>query len=476
MSNSLRVNKVYDSLIIFYLLGFYGLNALFLSDVPHINQLDISPSPILAFFQSYILDHVHTLFVLRLVSLTLSIFVLVAVYWLTCYIIPHHICGFLACVFVSLNISFIMAAHNNVTIMVCLLIFLLTLLYNIMHFQKLLQRNVILTGLLTGAMLLFSIYSVMMLSGFLVLYLFYTFRTGRGPLYIFNYLFFSAVSGAGAMILKIMLVIKIPELVPIWSSSDKYFTLLGLFPELKYIASPLVYIPPVQFPAILSCVGIIASLYLILKERSLEIRYPLTGILYTILGFTLALLFLRTLHPAGLLFILIPASIALSYAIINIPNKFFFTTAFILISVLMINSILAIMPFMKESYGSYLSKIHTEISEDAKILAPFSAIFAVDTGNIFFYHDIEDTETISDYISKSGIEYIVLPEDLSMAKAAEPAFKAAYGNLAYYSDLMKFVKEHCSLIDEFQSSYSMDMPEYIWQKRWEIQIFKVNEL
>ncbi|MCJ7688960.1 MAG: 4-amino-4-deoxy-L-arabinose transferase, partial [Clostridiaceae bacterium] len=87
----------------------------------------------------------------------------------------------------------------------------------------------------------------------------------------------------------------------------------------------------------------------------------------------------------------------------------------------------------------------------------------------------ENNMTFKDYIYKYNIKFIIYPEEMDIINTESPRWDAFYGNLYYYNEMKHFLKNNCTLVNEFRSkTYGVRIARYINEKDWTIKIYKVN--
>lgn len=479
MTSKAKSNRFYDISFILYLSVYSFLNYLFLADFPHLNETQAPPGPLLALLEHQLSSRFASLLYVRLPALACSALILALIYALSAYILKSRACGLLAAVPASLCVTFIAAAHQDLTLMVLLLFLLILTFFHVAGLQNLRPAHAVLTGLLIGALSVFSLYFTALFTGFLSLYLFYCIRTRRGARLIIDYSLAFVLSSLVFLVLKTALAFSFPVKPAFPADTSSLLSFKTLFPELCAAGSPAAFAPPAQLMTAVCAACVIAGLYLVLKERCLPIRYAYTAILYILFAMLVPVFVMRSLNPYGALLPLLLSCTILPYAMINAPQRFVFPVAFFLLCCSLAVSATTALPYIREPYAAYVSAASACLEEGAVVLGPYNAYFIADSPkNIVFYRDIPDTArtlpAMRRFIRQSGITYVLFPEELDMIQAASPRLDRVYGPLPYYSTLKQFLENECELAGSFDSSYGMSIARYYWQQPWQVRVYRVR--
>ncbi len=136
----------------------------------------------------------------------------------------------------------------------------------------------------------------------------------------------------------------------------------------------------------------------------------------------------------------------------------------------------------KDSYAGYINKISSYIPKHSIVLSNLNHDYMLPRGRNYDWRNLhylkENNLSLKKYIEDRGIEYIIVPEELSYIYKNRPYWNVIYGNLSYwYPELMDFTKESCLLVGEFGSpAYGMRIVALRYKKPWNVKIYRVDQI
>lgn len=142
-------------------------------------------------------------------------------------------------------------------------------------------------------------------------------------------------------------------------------------------------------------------------------------------------------------------------------------------------SFLSVRPYLNDDYKNYLAQLDAHVPAGAKTLANLNGEFAFERGTLLDYRNLAYLEerglTFEEYVEGNGIEYIVYPAEMDFIYMNRPVYNILYGNLSpYYGDMRRFLDENCTLAGAFDSPYAMRIPKYMYDKEWEVRVYRVE--
>lgn len=137
-----------------------------------------------------------------------------------------------------------------------------------------------------------------------------------------------------------------------------------------------------------------------------------------------------------------------------------------------------------DRYRYYIASIQALVPDGSNVLANLNTAFAFDEGQLYTWRDFaaldEDRHTtegltVSEYLNRRNIEYILYPDEMDLIYAQRPVWNDVYGNLyPYYGELRTFLSDHCELVGTITAPvYAMRIVRYAGREPWKVRVFKV---
>ena len=233
------------------------------------------------------------------------------------------------------------------------------------------------------------------------------------------------------------------------------------------------YTPPIKPQFVIFGLGIVASaVYSFFDKKILKILIPIAAVCIGV--FMIG----RYSQPAAIMFF--PLCWLMVFAVADkLIRKAKWLPALLMGLMVLVNTLLAVIPFLNHDYQNYLDRIKSSVPSDSKVLANLNSEYAFDRGTLIDYRNLAYLEneglTFSAYVTRLGIEYIVYPEEMDYIYINRPVWNIVYGNLwPYYEDMKTFIETNCREIDSFYSPYAMRIASLSNKKPWEVKIYKIE--
>lgn len=254
----------------------------------------------------------------------------------------------------------------------------------------------------------------------------------------------------------------------------KFGEIFSFYGSLFKRSSGTYFIPNISFSLYLFLSLFLLS-FLFIGEKN-EKR-NITLIFLCILGINIGIILIGRFNQTSIIFIFPLFYLLLLLIIKDINYKNIIISFIILVNISF--SIYNILPFINNSYDTYLSNISSVIPKESLVLGSLTLDYYLNNNNLFDFRNLyylkENNLTFSSYIKKNRIEYIVYPEELDYIYRNRPTFDGLYGNLYYYDDMNYFLQNNCSKVLEFENkTYGNRISSLINKKNWKIKIYKVN--
>ena len=130
-------------------------------------------------------------------------------------------------------------------------------------------------------------------------------------------------------------------------------------------------------------------------------------------------------------------------------------------------------------YAGYINALEELVPEGSVTVSDITAAPVLGPSNFRDWRNLallqEKSISLSEYLSRNGIEYIVLPEELEYIYNSRPVWNMMYGNLhPWYPQLLEFLENKCSEKGVFISpSYGTRITALRHRKDWRIRVYEV---
>ena len=129
-------------------------------------------------------------------------------------------------------------------------------------------------------------------------------------------------------------------------------------------------------------------------------------------------------------------------------------------------------------YNALGQVIKNSIPSDVNVLANLNLDYHFDNYRLHDFRNLaflDESEKFHDYIKRNEIEYIILYEEMEYIYSSKSKWNILYGELTYYEDMIEFLSNSCTLVDELENpTYGMRIAKYVDVYPWYTKIYKVN--
>ena len=135
----------------------------------------------------------------------------------------------------------------------------------------------------------------------------------------------------------------------------------------------------------------------------------------------------------------------------------------------------------RERFSDYETEIRKAVPHDGKTLGGLNAAFCFDEGMLLDWRNLAYLKdaglSVGEYVRKSGIEYIIYPDEIDYIYRNRPAWNILYGNPSvYYGELGSFIDENCTLVSSFISpGYGTRIMPLRYKRDWAVRIYKIRD-
>lgn len=139
-------------------------------------------------------------------------------------------------------------------------------------------------------------------------------------------------------------------------------------------------------------------------------------------------------------------------------------------------------PQQRETYDRYLEEIGSAVPQDARVLANLNADYYFRNGSLRDVRNLtylkDSGLSVEDYIRQNHIQYIILSDEMDFIYERRPVWNMIYGNPRYVPEFRQFTEEKCILVHQFRdSTYGIRVVGYMRSELdFTVQIFKVKDL
>lgn len=133
----------------------------------------------------------------------------------------------------------------------------------------------------------------------------------------------------------------------------------------------------------------------------------------------------------------------------------------------------------KEDFSDYTVQLNNLIPPGSSALGNLYCEYAMSDGQFYDWRNLpflrENGINLSDYISERKISYIILTEEISFIYKNRPYWNVLYGNTAHwYPELIDLIDKNFVLIGEFESpAYGMRITAYRYRQPWSVKVYKL---
>lgn len=512
--------KIFQSknLIYFYLIVYFMINLIFLTDFPYIHSdepwlsglsrnilVNHAISVTEPFFDTYernphaikLIFHLlqgvfiqlfgYTIFTFRLISLLFSVGTLYFFYRLCLVILQSEKTALLTAVVLSLDLQYLYASHLARQEIIILFAMVLSAYLLISHIDKRtysrdiaigtviglsigIHPNSFIIALTMGFAYLFFIHkkkihfkNLFMLIGVVILFfiLFVGFSLYMDPNFFLHYSEHGKNFGA------------YNGLLGKWFNFEVFYQNVFLGQSIEY------YMPNIKFQLLLFGLVFIATVLYSLKGGNKNFVSQLKPIAVMVVSINLGFLLIGRFNVTSIVLIFPFMYLMTTVLLQSLDEKKRLLGLLILIT--FINTAVQIQPYASR-YSEYEHNISQFIDESDVVLGNLNSEYCFDSGQFFDYRNLQylDEKKIpfENYITARNINTIIYYEELDYIYENRPKYDVLYGDITkVYPEIQDFLGSHCQEIVSFSApTYGTNLAPLIDQRQWQVHIFRVQEI
>lgn len=502
--------------IILYLILYFLINLLFLSDFPYVHSDEswlsgLSRNILLTgdlkvtepFFDVYgrnphairLLFHLlqaaftkvfgYHIFSFRLLSLLFSIASLGLFYHLAKLVLKSQKLALFTTILVSLDLQYLYASHlarQEIIILFALIFAIFLVFKNIDHHD---YSHDIKIGLIIGLSIGLHPNSFIIAITLGLLYLFYIHNHKLSPK---NLLVLMATVGFFALVFIGISLYMDPFYLSHYFEHGQNFGIfngflnkganfLAFYKNIFLGVSSEYYLPQIIFQLLFFALVFLVSLIYGLQKQTKPSLLYLKPLVSIVLGINAGIFLIGRFNVTSIVFIF-PFMYLLSVLWLQELNKKKLVAG-LLILVVFFNTLL-FMPRYASTYTNYLQAISQSLTSDSRVFANLNCEYFFDNDHFFAYRNLQYLQyhdlTFADYIRSRDIEYIIYYDELDYIVANSPSYNNMYGDLSNVLPEMKaFLETDCQEIDRFSNAtYGTNLANQIDRKDWPIIIYQVT--
>ncbi len=501
--------------IILYLLLYFLINLVFLSDFPYVHSDEswlsgLSRNILLTgdlkvtepFFDVYgrnphairLLFHLlqaaftkvfgYHIFSFRLISLLFSIASLGLFYQLAKIVLKNQNLALFTTILVSLDLQYLYASHlarQEIIILFALIFAVFLLLRGIDHHD---YGQDIKIGLVIGLSIGLHPNSFIIAISLGFLYLFYLHKQKLGPK---NFLALIATVGFFALVFIGISLYMDPLYLSHYFEHGQNFgvfdgllnkaaSLLNFYKNIFWGTSSEYYLPQIKFQLLFFALVFLLSLIDCWQKPNKSYRPYLKPLVLTVFAINAGIFLIGRFNVTSIVF-LFPFMYLLSVLWLKELEKKRLVAG-LLILVVFINTFLFI-PRYDSTYQDYLNAISQTLAPDSRVFANLNSEYLFENGRFFAYRNLQYLQyhdlTFADYIRSRDIDYIIYYGELDYIVEAQPYYNNMYGDLSgVLPEIKAFLETDCQELDYFtNATYGTNLADQIDKKDWPITIYQV---
>ncbi|MGE5679010.1 MAG: ArnT family glycosyltransferase [Pseudomonadota bacterium] len=255
----------------------------------------------------------------------------------------------------------------------------------------------------------------------------------------------------------------------------KYFYL-----KLYYGVSGTYYTPDIRFQFYMFGAALIFSIYKLIKSKGTAVNGSnITAIMLAILAVNSGIIIIGRFNQTSIVFLFPLFYLLVAYAIEGLSSRYRYAVTALLLAALALFTFSNYAEFRNNSYSSYLKEISGVIAPQDKTLGNLNSEYYFDNGSLIDYRNLsflkDNNISFAEYIRKNNIKYIIYSEELDFIHELSPKWDGIYGPLDYYDEMKTFIRDNCTLMNEFTDSYyGIRIVRYIGTKDWKIRIYRIS--
>lgn len=430
----------------------------------------------------------YNIFSVRLISLLFGCFTLYYFYKLCNEIFNSSIKSIIATIFLAIDIQFIYASHFARQEAVVLFLFI----YGLYYFYKNINDHKIKQDVILGCIVGISIgvhpNSFIIALPFASIYLYHALFTKK--LKSTSLITYCLTLLVFCIIFVLLSLSFNPSFFNDYFNYGKQFkvhySLLSKLSDFKYFYEKLFYgisgtyyTPNIklQFYVFISSF-IITILKLFITKDKIKTQ-QIISILLAIVFLNIGTIIIGRYNQTSIVFQFPLFYILIAYLLGNLLTSYNYIATVALAIFISISTITNVYPYIHGNYNNYLNNISKTVKKDDAVLGNLNSEFYFNNDKLHDYRNLaflkENNMTFKDYVYKYNIKFIIYPEEMDVIYNESPRWDAFYGKLNYYDEMKHFLKNNCTLVNEFNDkTYAMRIARYVNEKEWTVKIYKVK--
>ncbi|MFZ7131689.1 MAG: ArnT family glycosyltransferase [Eubacteriales bacterium] len=501
-----------------YLLLYFIVNILFLTDFPYVhsdepwlsglsrnmlfeNNLSVTEP----FFDTYLryphaiklIFHIiqiifiksfgYHIFSFRLISLIFALGSLFVFYQLCRILLTSEPLALLTTIILSLDIQFVYASHFARQEIIILFILLLSAWFFLDHKQPHDHRKDLILGIIVGLSIGIhpnSFIIALTLGGM------YLFLILHKKIKIKNLFVFIGIVAIFALLFIAISFIMDQNFIAHYTQAGATFKVnIGLLKKFQKIVpfyinlywrkSLTYFLPNIQFQLLLfAFIYIMALIFFVKKYREVQwFGIHLSFIAVTLIN--LGIIVIGRYNVTSILFIFPFMYLLAVVFMIHFMSKKKLMMGILLV-LTCVNTIMNI-PIYDSSYNGYINEISTIVHADDIVLSNLNAEYYFDCGKLYDYRNLsyikEQGVTFTQYIRARKIQYIIYYDEMDYIYENDPHYNGIYGDIStYYDEMQIFLQERCQEITRFTNpTYGTNISRLIDKKQWKVHLYIIKE-
>lgn len=238
----------------------------------------------------------------------------------------------------------------------------------------------------------------------------------------------------------------------------------------------------IKFDLSMILLAMATSLYCLLRrDSSKKYRYLITSLLMFI-GINIGLIIIGRYNQTAIIFPLIWGWLIFIECILSIDLKKKWLLGILCMVCLVHLTYLydELKNTSHQDYDVFASSVTAKIPTDAKVLANLNLDYHLELYQLYDIRNLDYLDehhlSISQYIKKNQIRYIVLYDEMQYIADADGKWSILYGDLSYYNDLVNYIGEYGQLIDTIKGpTYAMRIAKYVDVYPWEAKVYQLDQ-
>lgn len=386
----------------------------------------------------------------------------------------------------AFDIQFIYASHFARQEIILVFVLVFTMYYFFRHLDHLKARHSIITGIFIGLSIGIHPNSFLISLPFAALYLYYSLSKKLKFRHLLIYISTLAAFTVAFVLLSLHLDSNFITNYAKYGSEFEVFNPVTskiaevsyFYQKLFYMVSGTYYTPNIKLQFVLFPLLIAVSSVIWFSSRKSCRDDRIIPIIISILALNSGIILIGRYNQTSVVFQFPLFYMLASNILGRIRSTYRWSAAWLLLSLISVNTVFNVLPHTSNDYAGYLNEISSAVNKDDTVLANLNSDFYFDNGKLHDYRNLaylkEKDLSFEDYIRQNGIKYIILSEELDLIYKKRPKWDGIYGPLLYYNEMMDFLKYKCEPVHEFTNkTYGIRISQYINTMDWKVSIYRV---